>query len=348
MSAEPPANQNAISRTNIPDSVDPHHADSVLFEFRELYRGPGNSDEPARHVDPEDLVLYALQFLSGEQSFAFSRHIEQCAECHREFELVQGDLAACAFTIDLQTPSALSRQRLMTQVAREKKVIPVVPPLASASPLEGQSQAAGQMPLAAYGRTGSILSAADGIDEEEYRSKKSPVLTLLGGVGWVLAVGLGVAAGALYRINVAQRNHLSVQSAKLADYDNNAAPARQLMDALTDPDAVHASLASTPQQKPQPVGRATYNATSGSLMFFADNLDPLPANKVYELWLISTDGGSPTPAAVFHPDKRGSGSVILPTLPKDGPVKSFGLSVEDEGGGATPTLPFVLAGASSL
>jgi hypothetical protein len=343
MSVEPPASQNAISRTNIPDSVDPHHADSILFEFRELYRGPANSDAPPRHTDPEDLVLYALQFLSGEQSFAFSRHLEQCADCHREFELVQGDLAACAFTVDLQMPSALSRQRLMTQVAREKKVIPPPPVPLSTPPIT-----TGQMPLAAYGRTGSVLTSFDANDEEEYRPRRSTTFTLMAGLGWVLAVGLGFAAAGLYRINVAQRNRLSEQSSKLAEYDNDAAPARQLMTALSDPDAVHASLTGAPQQTPQPIGRATYNAASGSLLFFADNLEPLPASKVYELWLMPTDGDSPIPVGVFHPDKHGSGSVLLPVLPKDGAVKSFGLSVESEGGAATPTLPFVLAGPSSL
>jgi hypothetical protein len=343
MSTEQPASQNAISRTNIPDSVDPHHADSILFEFRELYRGPANSDSP-RHTDPQDLVLYALQFLSGEQSFAFSHHLEQCAECHREFELVQGDLAACAFTVDLQTPSALSRQRLMTQVAREKKVIPPPPvPLATA-PIT-----TGQMPLAAYGRTGSVLTSFDANEvEEEYRPRRSAAFTLVAVLGWVLAVALGVAAAGLYRINVTQRNLLSVQSVKLAGYDNDAAPARQLMAALSDPNAVHASLTDAPQLTPQPIGRTTYNADSGDLVLFADNLQPLPASKVYELWLMPADGDSPIPVGVFHPDNHGSGSIILPVLPKDGAVKSFGLSVENEGGAATPTLPFVLAGASSL
>jgi hypothetical protein len=345
MSAEQQASQNAVSKTNIPDSDDPHHADSVLFEFRELYRGPGSPDAPTRHADPEDLVLHALQFLSGEQSFAFSRHLEQCAECRHEFGLAQGDLAAYAYTVDLQTSSALARLRLMTQVAREKKVIPipVVPPSMAVAPLEDQT------PLAAYGRTGSILTSTDADDEEEeYRPRRSVALKLLGGLGWVVAAGLAVAAAGLYKINVAQRNHLSVQSAKLAGYASDTAPTHQLTDALIDPDAVHASLTATPQQKPLPIGRVTYNAANGSLIFFADNLDPLPASKVYELWLIPADGDSPTPAAVFHPDNRGSGSVILPTLPKDGPAKSFGVSVEDEGGAPTPTLPFVLAGASSL
>jgi len=342
MSVEPAVNQNALSRTNIPDSVDPHHADEVLFEFRELYRGPANADVPARHVDPEEMALYAMQFLSGEQSFAFSRHIEQCVECHREFELVQGDLAAFAYTVDLQTPSALSRQRLMTQVAREKKIIPVAAPVASpaaAAPIEGAP------PLAAYGRTSSILGTDDAVEPEVYRSRKSPALTPLGVAGWGLAAVLAVVAGGLYRINATQKNQLSVQASKLAGYEGDTAPTRQLMDALTDPDASHVSLTAT-QAKAQGFGRLTYNASNGNLLLFAENLDPQPASKVYELWMMPVGGDSPTPVAVFHTDSHGSGSVLLPTLPENDPAKSFGISVEPEGGSPTPTLPFVLAGAN--
>ena len=37
----------------------------------------------ARHASPEDLVLYALQFLSGEQAADLTHHFEHCAECLR-------------------------------------------------------------------------------------------------------------------------------------------------------------------------------------------------------------------------------------------------------------------------
>lgn len=46
-----------------------------------------------RHASPEELVLYALQFLSGEQAADLTHHFEHCAECLRELALVEGDLA---------------------------------------------------------------------------------------------------------------------------------------------------------------------------------------------------------------------------------------------------------------
>jgi anti-sigma-K factor RskA len=76
----------------------------------------------------------------------------------------------------------------------------------------------------------------------------------------------------------------------------------------------------------------------------ADNLEPLQPAKVYELWLIPANGQDPIPAGTFHPDQRGSASVILPPLPKGVEAQAFGVTVEDEGGSLKPTLPIILAG----
>jgi hypothetical protein len=47
---------------------------------------------------------------------------------------------------------------------------------------------------------------------------------------------------------------------------------------------------------------------------------------------------------MFRPDGRGNASVIMPPLPKGIAAKAFGVTVEDEGGATTPTMPIVLAG----
>jgi len=58
-------------------------------------------------------------------------------------------------------------------------------------------------------------------------------------------------------------------------------------------------------------------------------------------------GQSPIPAGTFRPDARGNASVIMPTLPKGVEAKAFGVTVEDEGGASTPTLPIILVGAAA-
>ena len=70
----------------------------------------------------------------------------------------------------------------------------------------------------------------------------------------------------------------------------------------------------------------------------------LESAKVYELWLIPADGHAPIPAGTFKPDAQGYASVILPQLPKGVVAGQFGVTVEQEGGSSTPTLPILLAG----
>jgi len=273
-----------------------------------------------RHAGPEETVLYALQFLTGEQAVGLTHHFEHCAECLRELALAEGDLAACAFTAEPHSPPALARQRLRTQVTRENRLAP-------------------QPALAAFGRNGSILTPPDD------PPKRSRALTLLGWLGWILAVGLAVAGAEFYRQEAAQRERLDAQSSELARLSADSARAHQLLDALADPDAERITLTAKPPAKAQPLGRVTYNRVNGSLVFLSDDLDPLLAGKVYELWLIPSDGRNPIPAAVFHPDNHGNASVILPGLPTGVPARDFGVTVEDEGGAQAPTLPYVLAGS---
>jgi hypothetical protein len=282
---------------------------------------PADPQPGTRHAGPEELVLYALQFLSGKQADDLTHHLEYCAECLRELALVEGDLAACAFSVEPHSPPALARQRLRTQVARENRIV-------------------AQPALAAFGRNRSILAS-----REDEPPKHSRALTLLGWLGWILAVGLAVAGAKFYQEEMAQSALLGAQSSELERLNADSAREHQLLDALTDPDATRVTLSAKPPAKAQPLGRVTYNRANGNLIFLADDLDPLVTGKVYELWLVPADGRNPIPAAVFHPDSHGNASVILPTLPAGVPARNFGITVEDEGGAQTPTLPFILAGS---
>ena len=84
---------------------------------------PPASRPGTRHASPEELVLYALQFLSGEQAADLTHHFEHCAECLSARSLVEGDLVACAFSVEPHSPPALARQRMRTQVARENRIV---------------------------------------------------------------------------------------------------------------------------------------------------------------------------------------------------------------------------------
>lgn len=292
-----------------------------------------------RHIDQEDLALFAMQLLSSEEASVVSTHLEGCPDCQRARAEVQGDLAIYAHTVDLHSPPAFTRERLMKQVAREKKTIPID----QAPAQESRNQVVQENIGAEPGGRGFGSSSYLTEDEPPRRSLAARVLPW---IGWAVAAGLAVGAGDLYREREVLRSNLTAQAGQLDRLTADAAAARQVMDTLTDTTAKRVTLSKEPVP-PVPQGKATYVPEKGALLFVASNLEPLQPDKVYELWLIPSNGLSPIPAGTFRPDERGNASVILPQLPKGVDAKAFGVTVENEGGSQSPTLPIVLSGLST-
>ncbi len=134
------------------------------------------------------------------------------------------------------------------------------------------------------------------------------------------------------------------------------AEARKVAEVLTAPEAAHFTLVAAPA-RPVPQGRAIYLQKRAGLVFVASNLNPIPAGKTYELWLLpAAAGAAPIPAGLFKPDARGSATVLTPPLPAGiaavltPPLpagiaaKGFAVTIENEGGSQTPTMPIVMAG----
>ena len=294
-----------------------------------------------RHPNPEDLALYAMQLLNPAEAATLAHHIEACADCRAELARIHSDLASYALTVDSHQPPASARERLLKQVAREKKIVPIAaqsqPQAQPAPQTPPKPQPATPPPLAAFGRGSSRMTAQT--------PKSRPPVSLLGYAGWAAAAALAVVAVFLMKDRQALRNNLATQTNQVDRLRAGAVSAHQLMDALTDPRAVRVTLSAKPQPKGLPIGGVTYNPDKGSLVFIASNLNPLQMAKTYELWLIPSDGSAPIPAGTFHPDDGGNASVIMPDLPKGVPAKAFGVTVEDEGGSQTPTLPIIMAGS---
>jgi anti-sigma-K factor RskA len=69
----------------------------------------------------EDLSLYALGTLQGEERAALERHLQECASCRQELEFLRGDTALLALSTAGPKPPARARQRLMDAVLREPR-----------------------------------------------------------------------------------------------------------------------------------------------------------------------------------------------------------------------------------
>jgi anti-sigma-K factor RskA len=282
-----------------------------------------------RHIEQDELALFAMQLLSADESSSIAQHVEQCGDCRRELAEVQGDLAVYAHTVELHSPPALTRERLMKQLAREKKIVPIAPPAAPATPVR---------PSTVLGIDGSYLDADD-----EPRPQRSLRTKVLPWAGWAVAAGLALSAGNFYHQRNALRNTVATNAGRLARLTADAAAARQVLDAMNDATAMQVTL-QKPQTAPVPQARTTYVAHKAALVFIASNMEPLLPYKTYQLWLIPADGRDPIPAGTFRPDAKGNANLILPTLPKGVEAKAFGITIEDGDGATTPTLPIIMAG----
>jgi anti-sigma-K factor RskA len=70
----------------------------------------------------DDLALYALGALEGDERTILQKHLEDCADCRRDLEQLRGDAALLALSVSGPMPPQRSRQRLMTAISREAKV----------------------------------------------------------------------------------------------------------------------------------------------------------------------------------------------------------------------------------
>jgi hypothetical protein len=287
------------------------------------------------HPAPEDLVLLAMQLFPPEQAEPIERHVIDCPACREELGRIHGDLAAVALTAESAAPSTAGRDRLLAQVAREKKITAGAAVKSSVQPTKAVPA---PRPLAEFGRgKGSTLIPEPAV----IGSRRPPVY---GWAGWAVAAALAVATAFLYIDHRSLQENLATETSEMQRLNARAAKSHELLDALTDPQAVRVTLA--PKAPPRrPTGGVTYNPKKGTLVFLANNLDPIQTYKTYELWVIPADGSAAIPAGTFHPDEHGSASVIMPNLPKGVDAKAFGVTIEDAGGSDKPTMPIIMSGS---
>lgn len=276
------------------------------------------------HIDQEDLALYAMHLLAEAEEKAIKSHLDECEGCGDAAALLRGDLAILAATTEMHAPPAGAKQRLLTQVAREKKIVPI--------------------DRALHAEAGSPL-ASRLLVEDVYTPPANPgakIIPWISWVGWAVAAALTVSVVDLYRERDALESAVAKQAGEMQTISADAERGRALMQTLTDPSAVRVTLNQTPA-KPAPQGRAIYVAAKGSLLFTASNLEPLKPYKTYELWLLPVNG-DPMPAGTFRPDKRGNASLIMPAVPAGVEAKGFAITIENEGGSQKPTSAIVMSG----
>jgi anti-sigma-K factor RskA len=69
----------------------------------------------------DDLSLYALGALQGEERLTVEKHLKDCPDCRHELAQLQGDLALLALSASGPKPPLRSRERLMAAIAKEPR-----------------------------------------------------------------------------------------------------------------------------------------------------------------------------------------------------------------------------------
>jgi len=246
----------------------------------------------------DDLSLYALGTLQGDERRAVETHLEECSACRQELEKLLGDLALLAFSAGGPRPPARSRRRLMAAIAKEPRRAQLRP-----------------------------------------RAR----VAWWNALPWATALGVIVIAVLLAHQNSDLRGRLAELDTRSSKQEQQLLEAKQLLSTLSSPEAEHFTLVAG-KNPPQPQGKAIYIRGSGTLVFLASNMPAIPAEKIYELWLIPRSG-TPIPAGLFKPDARGAAAVIRPPLPTGVEAKTFAITVEPEAGSSAPTSQIIMVGS---
>lgn len=69
----------------------------------------------------EDLALYALGSLEGDEKLSLEKHLEECASCRRELAEMRGSAALLALSASGPRPPERSKSRLMSAIAQEPR-----------------------------------------------------------------------------------------------------------------------------------------------------------------------------------------------------------------------------------
>jgi len=162
---------------------------------------------------------------------------------------------------------------------------------------------------------------------------------------WALGAAAALVVVFLLHQNANLHRQIAGLEADSAAQREQLARAKEMMASLTSADAEHFILVAS-KTPPQPQGKAIYVRRSGTLVFLANNLPPLPPAKAYELWLIPATG-APIPAGVFKPGASGNATVINPPLPAGIEAKTFAITVEPQAGSAAPTTQPIMVATQS-
>lgn len=207
--------------------------------------------------------------------------------------------------------------------------------------LQGLGQAVPQVdpPLALRAR---VLDSVAGGAPARVKGATPAIWQLATAASLALAAGLGLYTSQLRgRINTLEvelrdtRVRASAAEQRVADAQRTAAGAQVSLAVLTAPDVARIDLAGQRPLAPQASARAFWSRSRG-MVFTASNLPPLPAGRVYQLWVVTKEP-APLSAGLLTPDSQGSVNETFNTPPTIPQPIALAVTIEPAGGVPSPT-----------
>lgn len=260
------------------------------------------------HANPEDLDLYALGALDGQEKQAFETHLRACSACREELAEARRRVSLLGLAAPPLAPSPSVKAALMQKVRAEQ-----TPANIQNTPIEKRK--------IRWGLRFSLSFAA-------------------------ASLVLALATWWLVKLDMQQRQQIRQLQAQLGVTQNQLSQqdaALQALGAVTSaPDSAQITLL---QQPGGPPGQAhvLYNARLG-LGVYSGQIAPPPAGKSYQLWLVPSSG-APVDAGIVTANQQ-NGAAIVHLAPGLA-AKAFAVTTEPLGGSPQPTGPKVLVGAAS-
>jgi len=157
----------------------------------------------------------------------------------------------------------------------------------------------------------------------------------------VLAIGTGTYATRLReRVGVLESRlrdairRADTNEQRVAELRRSSDGAFSMLAVMLAPDVARVELAGQPAA-PSASARAFWSRSRG-LVINATNLPPLPAGRTYQLWVLTAQP-APISAGLLKPDAGGRASAMFNTPPDIPQPTAMAVTIEPEGGVASPT-----------
>ena len=236
-------------------------------------------------VVDELAAAYALGSLEPDEERAVSDHLASCQAPHAEAREAIAGAAVVPAGLEPVVPTAALRSRVMATIASTPQERAVRP-----TAPEPRASAAADRPVSVR-----ETAAPSGVDRRPWW-RVAPLPAALAAAGLAAAVGLGAW-------NVSLNARLAEREATLR--------------AVAAADAAFAVTGAA--------GSGWIVETGGQAVFLADALAELPADRIYELWLIGADGSAVAAGVVRETDAPVVAELEVPL----GSATTFAVTVEE-------------------